>query len=134
MRTASCSQAHFVVDPTVVDNGTTLTVSGSVAGLGNGDVTATVNAQGTGTVVCTNPAGNIASGQTQDVNVSGSTVITDVKHGSVTFSVTTIAPKAPANACPNPKCTAAITDVQFSSATLIIAQSGQQVLTETFDL
>ena len=125
---------HFVVDPVFTDRGTTLTASGSVAGLGNEDVTVVLNAQGTATIVCRNPAGHVAPGQTRDVDVSGSQTITDVKNGRVNFSVTTVAPTAPADACPNAKWTAAVTDVQFNSATLIIAQGGQQVLSETFDL
>src|SRR5688572_25648477 len=126
---------HFVVGPQFVDQGSTLTASGSVAGLGNEDVTVLLNAQGTATIVCTNPAGNVAPGQTRDVNVSGSQTITDVKNGRVNFSVTTIAPAAPADACPNRKWTASVTNVDFSSATLIVQQGGEDVLTvtETFD-
>jgi len=125
------SSPHYVVGPTFTDNGTTLSASGSVAGLGNEDVTVLLSAQGTATIVCTNPAGHIAPGQTSDVNVSGSQTITDVKNGRVDFSVTTAAPTAPANACPNPKWSAAVTNVDFNSATLIVQQGGQTVLSTT---
>jgi len=128
-RRSLLSSAHFVTGPTFTDQGTTLKATGSVAGLGNGDVTVTLNATGTATVLCTNPGGNIAPGQTQNVNVSGQQTITDVKNGRVTFSVTTIAPTAPKNACPNGKWTASVTNVNFSSATLIVQQGGQTVLT-----
>ena len=90
-----------------------------------------LNAQGTATIICTNPAGKVAPGQTRDVNVSGSQTITGVKNGRVNFSVTTIAPTAPANACPNRKWTAAVTNVDLSSATLIVEQGGEDVLTVT---
>ena len=125
---------HYVVDPTITDNGTTLTASGSVAGLGNADVTVILDASGFGLVICTNPAGKVAPGQTQEVNVSGKQTITDVKNGRVNFSVTTVAPTAGPDACPNPKWKATITDVQFNSATLIVQQGGETVLSDTFDL
>lgn len=124
---------HFVVDPVFTDRGTTLTASGSVAGLGNEDVTVVLNAQGTATIVCRNPAGHIAPGQTRDVDVSGSQTITDVKNGRVNFNVTTVAPQAPADACPNRKWTARVTNVDFNSATLIVQQGGEDVLTVTED-
>jgi len=125
------SSPHYVVGPTFTDNGTTLTASGSVAGLGNEDVTVLLNASGTGTIVCTNPAGHVAPGQTSDVNVSGSQTITDVKNGRVDFNVTTAQPVAPPDACPNPKWTAKVTNVDFNTATLIVQQGGQTVLTST---
>ena len=126
---------HFVVGPIFTDQGSTLNASGSVAGLGNEDVTVLLTAQGTATIICSNPAGNVAPGQTRDVDVSGSQTITDVKNGRVNFNVTTIAPTAPADACPNGKWTAAVTNVDFNSATLIVQQGGEDVLTvtETFD-
>jgi len=128
------SSPHYVVGPTFTDNGTTLTASGSVAGLGNEDVTVLLNAQGTATIICSNPAGHIAPGQTKDVNVSGSQTITDVKNGRVDFSVTTAEPTPPPDACPNPKWTAKVTNVDFNSATLIVQQGGQTVLTSTTTL
>src|SRR5688500_1859692 len=125
---------HFVVGPIFTDQGSTLNASGSVAGLGNEDVTVLLNAQGTATIICTNPGGNVAPGQTKDVNVSGSQTITDGKTGLVTFNVTTVAPKAPAAACPYRQWTPSVTNVDFSGATLIVQQGGEDVLpvTETF--
>ena len=125
------SSPHYVVDPTFTDNGTTLTATGSVAGLGNEDVTVVLTAQGSATIICRNPAGNVAPGQTKDVTVSGSQTITDVKNGRVDYNVTTKAPTAPADSCPNPKWSAAVTDVTFNSATVIVQQGGQTVLTTT---
>ncbi|HEX8915546.1 MAG TPA: hypothetical protein VF796_24545 [Humisphaera sp.] len=128
------SSAHYVVDPTFVDNGTTLTASGSIAGLGNEDVTVTLTATGTATILGVNPAGKVAPGQSQSVTVLGSQVITDPKNGRVDFSVTTIAPTAPTAAeagLPNAKWTAVVTDVQFSTATITVQQGGETVLTST---
>ena len=125
------SSPHYVVDPTFTDNGTTLTATGSVAGLGNEDVTVVLTAKGSATIICTNPGGNVAPGQTKDVTVSGSQTITDVKNGRVDYNVTTVAPTAPADSCPNPKWTPTVTDVTFNSATVIVQQGGQTVLTTT---
>ena len=128
------SSPHYVAGPTFTDNGTTLTASGSVAGLGNEDVTVLLNATGTATVVGVNPAGNVAPGQTQDVNVSGTQTITDVKNGRVNFSVTTIEPTATNAGLPNKKWTPVVTDVDFTGATLSVQQGGQTVLTNTVQL
>ena len=122
---------HFVVGPTFTDNGTTLTSTGSIAGLGNEDVTVVLDATGTATIIGVNPAGKVAPGQTRDVNVSGEQTITDVKNGRVNFNVTTAEPVAPADACPNPKWTPSVTNVDFNTATLIVEQGGEVVLTST---
>jgi hypothetical protein len=128
------SSPHYVVGPTFTDNGTTLTATGSVAGLGNEDVTVTLDATGTAKIIGINPAGKRAPGQSKVVNVSGETTITDDKNGRVDFSVTTIEPVAPADALPNPKWTAIITDVAFSSATVTVEQGGEVVLSDTVNL
>jgi len=128
------SSPHYVVGPTFTDNGTTLTASGSVAGLGNEDVTCLLTATGTATVLGVNPAGNVAPGQTQNVNVSGQQTITDVKNGRVNFSVTTIEPTVTNAGLPNKKWTAVATDVDFTSATLNVQQGGQTVLTTSVTL
>ena len=127
---AHAASPHFVKGPTLTDNGTTLTASGSIAGLGNEDVTITLDATGTATIICTNPAGNVAPGQTRTVDVSGEQTITDVKNGRANFNVATLEPTAPQDACPNRKWTASITDVNFTDATLTVEQGGQVVLQE----
>ena len=128
------SSPHYVVGPTFTDNGTTLTASGSVAGLGNEDVTCLLTATGTATVIGVNPAGNVAPGQTQTVNVSGTQTITDVKNGRVNFSVTTIEPTVTNAGLPNKKWTAVATDVDFTAATLNVQQGGQTVLSTSVSL
>jgi hypothetical protein len=125
---------HFLGEVEFNVLGTSLNATGSVAGLGNADVTVVLSATGTATIVCTNPAGKVAPGQTREVNVSGSQTITDVKNGRVNFDVSTVSPVAPQEACPNRKWTASIKDVDFSSATLIVQQGGEDVLSETVDL
>lgn len=125
---AHAASPHFVKGPTLTDNGNTLTATGSIAGLGNEDVTVTLDATGTATIICTNPAGNVAPGQTRTVDVIGEQTITDVKNGRVNFNVTTLEPTAPQDACPNRKWTPSITDVNFTDATLTVEQGGAVVL------
>ena len=125
------SSPHYVDGPTFTDNGTTLTSTGSVAGLGNGDITVNLTAKGTATIIGRNPAGHVAPGQTRNVTVGGSTTIDDPKNGRVNFSVTTGEPTAPVDALPNPKWTATVTNVNFSEATVTVVQGGEVVLTST---
>ena len=55
---ALAASVHFKHgSPVFTDNGVTLTASGALAGLGNGDVVITVTATGTPTATCTNPPG-----------------------------------------------------------------------------
>ncbi|MDF2967141.1 MAG: hypothetical protein K0Q93_919 [Nocardioidaceae bacterium] len=114
----------------VTDEGTQLRVTGNVSGLGNEDLTAIVNATGIATVECSNPAGNVAPGQDTSVDVSGSQDDIQVKNGRATFNVLTDAPTVSgAEACPNPKWTATVTDVEFTDATLTLIQGGQVIST-----
>lgn len=128
---AAAANPHYVVEPTFTDNGTTVTAAGKIAGVGNQDVTFVLTASGSATVICTNPGGNVAPGQTQQVTTSGTTTITPTKNGNVVFSVTTQEPPQPTDAtdagCPNDKWTASIQDVDFSSATLEVFQGGQEI-------
>jgi K+-transporting ATPase c subunit len=130
---------HFVGQVRFTDNGTTLTASGSIAGLGNQNIDVVVEAVGTATIECTNPGGNVAPGQTTTVSASGSQQDIAVKNGRASFNITTVAPAAPnpAVVCPNPQWSAAITDVAFTSVTITVYQpagSGIQVLQQTFQL
>lgn len=136
--TATTAQAavRFHAGPTFSDQGTTLNVTGNVSGLGNEDLTVQLDATGTGSVVCENPAGHRAPGQDTTVNASGTESGIEVKNGRASFDVTTAEPPAPdpAVVCPNPKWTATITDVEFTSATLTLIQAGQPVFQQTFEL
>ena len=119
------------------DNGTTLTTCGTLTGLGNQDVTITVNTQGIASTVCTNRGGNNPPGQQVPVSPLGSVTIpaTEIKNGNVRFCVTTVAPKVTAEqaGCPSP-FTAKVTDVRFTSATVTAKQGGQVVLQQTFSV
>ena len=134
---AIAANPHFIGTPTLTDNGTTLTATGTIAGLGNQDIDVVLTATGRATVTCKNPAGHVAPGQTKNVTVTGSDSDIEVKNGKATFSVTTNEPVAPQNACPNRKWTATVTNVNFTSATLTVFQpsgSNHVVLTKTFTL
>ena len=132
---ALAANPHFIGSPTFTDNGTTLTATGSIAGLGNQNIDVVLTATGSATVTCTNPAGNVAPGQTFTTTVSGSDTDIQVKNGRATFSATTNEPVAPAGSCPNPRWSASVGDVTFTSATITVFQpSGSQtiVLQQTF--
>jgi hypothetical protein len=119
---ASAAQAqsgHFVGTPTCTDNGTTYTCSGKVAGLGGTTFEITTTAEATAETECTNPAGNVAPGQTFDFDAASDTgPLPTPRNGAFRFSLTTVNPAIPADACPNPRWTASIVDVTFGDVTV----------------
>jgi hypothetical protein len=123
---ASAQSGHFVGDQTCRDIGTQVQCSGKVAGLGGTTFTITVSAEGTASVTCTNPAGNVAPGQSFTTDLTGSSgPFMTPRNGSARYTVTSNAPSAPAGACPNPKWRADVTDVQFTSdATISLFEDG----------
>jgi hypothetical protein len=136
--TAAIAAVHFKSGPSFVDQGLTLAASGSIAGLGNADVTVVLGGTGAITATCTNPAGNIAPGNLHpSVALTGTQTISAsaIKNGNLSFSVVTAGPgpiSAKAAGCPNNNWTATITDVTFSGATLTFYQNGVAVLSSAF--
>ena len=122
---ASAQNGHFLGDQTCTDIGTQVSCSGRVAGLGSGTFRIEVDADGVATVACTSPGGNVAPGQSFTFTSEGTTGdLPAPKNGSFRYSgLKTVAPTAPADACPNSKWTATVTDVQFTSATLSLFEN-----------
>lgn len=114
---AFAANVHFINGPTTTVSNNTVRVCGTLAGLGNQDVTVTLS--GTATVTCTNKGDNVPPGQTQAV--SGSVSNLEVKNGSVTFCVTT---NRISNPCPDGMRPAAT----FSNLVLTVYQGGKVVL------
>jgi len=82
-----------------------------------------VTATGTASVTCTNPAGNVAPGQSFTTTVAGSSgPFPTPRNGQARFTVTSVAPTAPAGSCPNPMWTATVTDVTFTTATVTLLE------------
>jgi hypothetical protein len=119
---------HYKRGPTVVDNGFTATATGSLAGLGNGNVLVTLAfPNATGTTTCTSPGGNQSPGQNPGVPapVSGSASFGSPKNGNLSFTVTTNPPANPtpqAAGCPNGNWSASFNDITFGTGTLCIRQ------------
>jgi len=116
--------------PAFNDGGLFLTTTGTLAGLGNGDVLVNLTAQANATATCTNPSGTTHQPPGQNpapVTVSGTEAIPDseIKNGTVSFRVTTNAPQTPitgAPGCPNSSWTEDITDLSFTSANITVQQ------------
>ncbi len=110
---------HYVDGPTTTDNGTTLTVCGKVAGLGNNKgITITVKTTATISTECTNPGGNVAPGQSRTVTLTFTKTFFSDKNGSVSFCLNTMDQKP--GICPNGKWTGRVTDVSFVSTTVLV--------------
>jgi hypothetical protein len=129
---ALAQSGHFVGTPTCTDQGTTAQCTGKVAGLGGTTFEITVTAEGTASVTCTNPAGNVAPGQSFTTDVAGSSGPQPTpRNGQFRFTVSTVAPTAPAGSCPNPQWTATVTDVTFGPATITLTEDGVESDTVT---
>jgi hypothetical protein len=130
--TASATLAqsgHFLTGggkaPTCTDNGTTLSCTATVAGLGGTTFRLEVSATAVASVECTNPGGNVAPGQSFTAPATGSTGDEPTpRNGRATVTVETASLSAPANSCPNDKWTASIVDVAFSNITLTLYENG----------
>jgi len=127
---AWASSVHFKgrSGPAAFDNGLTLTISGLLAGLGNGDLLITLTARADTSTTCTNQGGNQAPGQNPgDVTVSGAVAVpgSEIKNGNVSFTVKTTEPPQPTSqeaGCANTNWSAAFTDLAFTSAVLAVTQ------------
>jgi hypothetical protein len=136
---AVAANVHFIGEPTLaVSPDNTITVAGKLAGLGNKDITITVEAVGTANVTLFNPAGHPAPGQNKvPVRSLGEITISkdEIKNGNVEFAVTTAKLREITGTelgAPNDLWTVQINSVDFSSVTVTVVQGGKTVLTKTF--
>jgi hypothetical protein len=121
--------------PQLKDNGTTLSATGCITGLGNTDVVVTLTADGVPSGTCTNRGEHQPAGIQKKIRVTaGATIPADeIKNGTVCFGspsnpVRTPEPLVAENGgCPKP-FRFELDDVEFSFAQLSIAQGGQVVL------
>lgn len=126
--TALADSPHYRRGPSCVANGFTVTCTGVLTGLGNGNVIVTVEfPDATATTICTNPGSNFVPGQNPaaPVTVEGSALITKIKNGTVGFTVTTNPPPAPTSAqagCPNGNWTASIDEITFGTGFVTVQQ------------
>ena len=138
---AYAARVHFKRPaPSFTDQGLTLKTCLSLAGLGNQDVTITIDASGFATSTCTNRGGNVAPGQNK-VPVSPTAQVTvpstEIKNGNLSVCLATVAPPTPSATeagCPNNNWSTSLNDVEFTSATITIEQGGTIVLQKTFTL
>ena len=114
--------------PVFADQGLVLNASGSLAGLGNGDVLITLTATADPTTTCTNQGGNQAPGQNPgEVTVTGSQSLpaSEIKNGNLAFNVTTNPPAQPTPAqagCPNNNWTGVNPALTVTDIRLVISQ------------
>ena len=129
---AVAASAHFKHgSPVFTDQGLSLSASGALAGLGNGDVVITVTATGQPVATCTNPSGATQPpGQNPaEVTLTGVQALpaSEIKNGNLNFNVNSGSPTTPipgAPGCPNSRWTENITDVIFAGhqATITVYQ------------
>jgi len=138
---ASAASPHFKKGGTPVCTATTLllTCSGSLTGLGNGDVTFNLSAPALASFTCVNPGGNEAPGQNKVPFTADATKTVsagDIKNGNLSFSIS--APATPPTAtaaeagCPNGNWTTRLASIEFvGMITLTIDQGGVRLFTCT---
>jgi hypothetical protein len=131
---AAAQSGHFLKSggnaPSCTDIGTQVTCTGAVAGLGGTTFEITIEADGTASVECTNPGGNVAPGQDTSLTVEGTTGPQPTpRNGRYNFSITTDSPDPlpPTPTCPNDQWEANVVDVTFTTATLTLYEDGVQV-------
>jgi len=133
---AYAANVHLKSGPFFIDNGLTLTATGTLAGLGLQDIVVGMTATANPIATCTNPAGqNKPPGQNPaPVSVSATPEAipaSEIKNGNASFSLTTNPPATPvagAPDCPNSSWTEVITDLQFTSATIMVQQPAPNVV------
>ena len=130
----------FHSGPTVTFSGSSATATFNVSGLGNDPATAQLFVNGTALYTCTNRGGNAAPGQNPQPATGASPVVdrsASQKNGrdSVSVTATLTAPlhiPAKTAGCPGNNWTATLSSLTVTSATLVIAQNGVTIYSQTF--
>ena len=134
---AFAASLHFVGSPkaAVVDDA--VVVTGKVAGLGNEDITVTIEVDGEVTVFCISPGGNKAPGQNKEpfTAVDSRTFVPSAKNGQFTFRIEVdlaeaIQDAVDAHECPNGNWTKEAGPIDLESATVTVEQGGQTITRE----
>jgi len=115
---ASAQNSHLLDQPTITTTDHSLTVCGSIVGLGNNQlVIVSVSAPATTTTTCTNNGGQLveAQGSTQTVSSTGK-YLSD-KNGRVNFCQTVEGPAG--GNCPSGKWTS-VTSTDFGQVTITV--------------
>jgi len=140
---AMAAAPHLVGQPTTTDNGSTLTIAGSVMDLSPQDTKIEIVANGIANVTCTNPGGSEPAGQNKPgpvkVTVKGeqTVLISELVNGVAAFSFTTREPvwtSAKEAGCPNDQWTAETQDVTFKNALLRVSQNGHTIIKRNIKL
>ena len=137
---AKAANLHFVGRPTATVDGDNVVVSGKVAGLGNQDITVTVEVNGEVVVFCINPGGNEPPGQNKEpfTAVESQTFVPSADNGQFTFQIVVdiaaaVQAAVDAHECPNPNWEKEAGDVTLDSATVTVEQ-GNRTISRTIDL
>jgi hypothetical protein len=128
---ALAQNPHFTAaNPAVAtDLGTQLQITGTISGLGQEPLEVTVVADAVADVACFNPGNpdRRVPGQDTTLTVVGETgEVTPNRQGRFILQAGTLVTAEPvvtgAEACPNPKWTADVTDVEFSNIRIFVEQ------------
>jgi|SRR6185369_1005284 len=120
---AYAANPHFQSGPTFTVSNDRLQTCGSLAGLGNQDVTIQVDA--TVDVQCVNRGGNPPPGQRE--TTSGTVTRLRPENGHLDFCVTTDTPASP---CPK----SMKIQTTFVNATITVSQGGQVVFRQSYQI
>jgi hypothetical protein len=126
----AASPAYKKGSPKCVDNGSTATCTGSITGLGNGDILVILSfPNAVATTSCLAP-GSLKPSPGQNpaisVSVTGTASYPDPKNGNLSFVVSTIAPTTPTwdqVGCQNSNWGVRIDNVTFGEGTLTVKQT-----------
>ena len=124
---ARAANPHFNTAPSITINSDgTVTVCGTITGIGNQDIVVQLTVEGTMTVVYYNPGEKKPVGWNKEPVkvIAGKTIPKElIQNGNASFCVSTTKPVA--KPAPNPNWTVVIQDVKITKVTLSVTQGGK---------